>query len=269
MLEVERLNRLHNKTVVITGASSGLGKEIAIQSAKCGANVVLIARSINRLKELEQSLVNQFGVKVYSFQLDVSDASQMERVFTDVIQIVGKIDVLVNNAGFGIFEEACEMNLEETKRMLDVNVFGLMACTRMVLHSMLEKQSGHIINIASQAGKVATPKSSVYAATKHAVLGFSNALRLELAEHHVFVTTVNPGPIETNFFETADASGTYVKNVKKYMLRPEDVAEKIISCMLTNKREINLPGWMNIGTVFYAVFPRMFEALGQKFFFKK
>ncbi|WP_042350120.1 SDR family NAD(P)-dependent oxidoreductase [Bacillus massiliigorillae] len=263
------MNRLHNKTVVVTGASSGLGKEIAIQSAKSGANVVLIARSMNRLKELEQTLVNQFGVKVYSFQLDVSDASELERVFTDIVHKVGNIDVLVNNAGFGIFEEAREMDLEETKRMLDVNVFGLMASTRMAIDTMIERQSGHIINIASQAGKVATPKSSVYAATKHAVLGFSNALRLELAEHHVFVTTVNPGPIETNFFETADTSGTYVKNVKKYMLRPEEVAAKVVSCMLTNKREINLPGWMNAGAVFYAVFPRMFEALGQKFFFKK
>ncbi|MGM9922804.1 MAG: SDR family NAD(P)-dependent oxidoreductase [Bacillus sp. (in: firmicutes)] len=263
------MNRLHNKTVVITGASSGLGKEIAIQSARAGAQIVLVARRMERLRQLESEIAARYGVKVHSFQLDVSEMSQIERVFTEIRQTVGVIDVLVNNAGFGLFEEAREIKLSETKQMLDVNVFGVIACTRMVIDSMIERKSGHIINIASQAGKIATPKSSVYAATKHAVIGFTNALRLELAEHHVFVTSVNPGPIETNFFETADTSGTYVKNVKKYMLNPSEVAKKVVACMLTNKRELNLPGWMSAGTIFFAMFPRIFETMGQTFFFKK
>lgn len=263
------MQKLVNKNIVITGASSGLGKEIAIQSARAGANVVLVARRMDKLQELELDIKSTYDVNVFSFQLDVSDAAQIEKVFPEIEKCIGPIDILVNNAGFGLFEEVHEMSLVESKRMIDVNVFGLMACSRMVVDTMISRKAGHIINIASQAGKVATPKSSVYAATKHAVLGFTNSLRLELAEHHVFVTSVNPGPIETNFFDKADSSGTYVKNVKKYMLKPEAVAREVVSCMLTNKREINLPKWMNAGAVFYSVFPRTFEALGKKFFFKK
>lgn len=263
------MQKLVNKNIVITGASSGLGKEIALQSAALGANVVLVARSLDRLLELQLDIESKFGVKVCSFQLDVSDGIQINTIFTEIEQKVGHIDILVNNAGFGLFEEAHEINLDEAKRMLDVNVFGLIACTKMVVPSMIRRKSGHIINIASQAGKVATPKSSVYAATKHAVLGFTNGLRLEMAEHNVFVTSVNPGPIATNFFDIADASGTYVKNVQKYMLKPEQVAQAVVSTMLTNKREINLPRWMNLGTVFYSMFPRVFEGVGKKFFFKK
>lgn len=139
----------------------------------------------------------------------------------------------------------------------------------MVLPVMKQQKGGHIINVASMAGKIATPKSSVYSATKHAVLGYSNSLRLELADDNVFVTTVNPGPIATNFFNIADEQGTYVKNVQRYMLQPEFVAKKITDAMLTKTREINLPRWMNAGSVIFALFPRLFEKAGKKVFNKK
>lgn len=125
------------------------------------------------------------------------------------------------------------------------------------------------MNIASQAGKIATPKSSIYSATKHAVLGYTNSLRMELSDQRIFVTAVNPGPIETNFFTIADEKGTYVKNVKKFMLKPEYVAKKVVDAMLTPTREINLPRWMNTGSVVYALFPRLFERLGKRMFNKK
>jgi short-subunit dehydrogenase len=134
---------------------------------------------------------------------------------------------------------------------------------------MRARKSGHIINIASQAGKIATPKSSVYSATKHAVLGYTNSLRMELADSNVYVTAVNPGPIATNFFNIADEKGTYVKNVKKFMLQPEYVAKKVVDAMLTRTREINLPRWMNMGSVIFTLFPRLFERLGKKAFNQK
>ena len=263
------MQKLVNKNIIITGASSGLGKEIAFQSAAAGANVFLLARSIERLQKIKKQIEEAYQVKVYCYQLDVSNGSQIEEVFTNIERQIGTVDVLVNNAGFGLFEEVINLNLDEAKRMLDVNVYGLIACTKMVVPSMVRKKAGHIINIASQAGKVATPKSSVYAATKHAVLGFTNSLRLEMSEHNVFVTSVNPGPIASQFFDIADSSGSYVNNVQKYMLKPEHLAKEIISCMLHNKREINRPRWMNVGAVFYSVFPRTFEGVGKKFFFKK
>lgn len=263
------MSKLQGKVVVITGASGGIGKEIAIQSAQRGARLVLLARSLDKLQTLKADLNRQFGVDVFVYKLDVSDTEQVEKVFADIFVQVGEVDVLVNNAGFGTFKEVLDTELEETKAMFAVNVIGLMACTKFVLPHMKRKQAGHIINIASQAGKMATPKSTLYSSTKFAVLGYSNALRLELMADRIHVTTVNPGPIETNFFNIADESGTYVKSIKKFMLKPEDVAGKIVGAMLTNKREINLPGWMDFAGKWYTLFPKITETLGKKAFFKK
>ncbi|MFD9626871.1 SDR family NAD(P)-dependent oxidoreductase [Peribacillus muralis] len=263
------MKNLQGKVIVITGASGGIGKEVAIEAAKQGGRLVLLARSLDKLEQLKKELTNQYGIDAYAFKLDVSDTDQITTVFDDIHAQIGEVDVLVNNAGFGTFKEAQDTKMDETKAMFAVNVIGLMACTKLVLPYMKQRKSGHIINIASQAGKIATPKSSLYSSTKFAVLGYSNALRLELMEDHVYVTTVNPGPIETNFFGIADESGTYVKNVEKFMLKPEKVATKIVAAMLTNKREINLPGWMDVAGKWYTLFPGITEFLGKKAFFKK
>ncbi|USK69070.1 SDR family NAD(P)-dependent oxidoreductase [Peribacillus asahii] len=260
---------LRGKIVVVTGASGGLGKEIAIQTAKQGASVVLLARSMDKLTALRTMLIEMFGVHVFAFQLDVANSNEVRAVFERIANEVGEVDILVNNAGYGIFKEAAETDIDEAKAMFDVNVLGLMACTNNVLSSMKRRKAGHIINIASQAGKMATPKSSLYSATKFAVLGYSNALRMEVKEEGISVTTVNPGPIATNFFETADESGNYVKSIQKFMLKPEAVAQKIVESMLTKKREINLPGWMNVASKLYYLFPATAELVGKRAFFKK
>ncbi|GHI01424.1 SDR family NAD(P)-dependent oxidoreductase [Neobacillus kokaensis] len=261
--------QLKNKNIVITGASGGIGAEIAKLCAASGANLVLLARSLDKLKLLEAELEAQYHVRVEVFQLDVSDTNQIQEVFQHIFAMIGDIDILVNNAGFGIFREAHEASIDEIKGMFGVNVVGLMACTSMVLPKMRERGFGQIINIASQAGKIATPKSSVYSATKHAVLGYSNALRMELSDYNIQVTTVNPGPIATNFFTIADEQGTYVKNVQRFMLKPEFVASKVVGTMLTRTREINLPRWMNMGSVVFVLFPRLFERIGKRVLSKK
>jgi uncharacterized protein len=261
--------QLKGKNIVITGASGGIGAEIAKLCAASGANLVLIARSIEKLKQLQTELQDNHQVAVDVYQLDVSHTEKVKEVFSSILAKIDHIDILVNNAGFGVFREAHEATMDEIKGMFDVNVVGLMACTSMVLPKMRERRSGHIINIASQAGKIATPKSSVYSATKHAVLGYTNSLRMELSDYNVLVTSVNPGPIATNFFNIADEKGTYVKNVKRFMLQPEYVAQKVVDSMLTKTREINLPRWMNMGSVVYVLFPRLFERIGKKAFNKK
>ncbi|MFB3160395.1 SDR family oxidoreductase [Neobacillus sp. 179-J 1A1 HS] len=261
--------QLKGKNIVITGASGGIGAEIAKLCAESGANLVLIARSIEKLKQLQRELQQKHQVRVEVYQIDVSDTEKVKEVFTAIFAEIGEVDILVNNAGFGVFREAHAATMDEIKGMFNVNVVGLMACTSMVLPKMRERRFGHIINIASQAGKIATPKSSVYSATKHAVLGYTNSLRMELSDYNVFVTSVNPGPIATNFFNIADEKGTYVKNVQKFMLQPEYVARKVVDSMLTKTREINLPRWMNMGSVVYVLFPRLFERIGKKAFNKK
>ena len=261
--------RLNNKNIVITGASSGIGLSIASLCAERGANLVLLARRLDLLEEIKKDLEARFSCNVLVYKLDVSNTEEVKAVFSKLLTELTTIDVLVNNAGFGVFRAAHEVSMKDVKGMFDVNVVGLIACTTMVLPLMRQQRKGHIINIASQAGKIATPKSSVYSATKHAVLGYTNSLRMELSDFNVSVTAVNPGPIETNFFSLADEQGTYVKSVEKYMLKPDFVARKVVDRMLTKTREINLPSWMNAGSILFALFPGLFERVGKKVLNKK
>jgi uncharacterized protein len=261
--------KLAGKHIVITGASAGVGEKIAYEVAKRGATPILLARSEEKLKEIASDIQSNYQVPCYYDRLDVSDLTAVESVFTNLFHELKTVDVLVNNAGFGVFKNVEDIDLAEMKKMFEVNVFGLIACSKIALSHMAERQTGHIINIASQAGKIATPKSSVYAATKHAVLGFTNSLRMEAAQSGVYVTAVNPGPIKTNFFNIADASGSYVKNVERYMLDAEEVARRVVDIMLTPTREVNLPRWMNIGSKLYQLFPTFVEKVGGKAFYQK
>lgn len=257
--------QLAKQNIVITGASSGIGALLAKKVAEQGDRPILIARSEEKLQTLCQTIYEETNVDCKYYKLDVSKFSEVETVFQTILTEVGPIDILVNNAGFGIFDTFHDANFNEIIDMFDVNVLGLFACTKAVLPAMLERNRGHIINIASQAGKIATPKSSVYSATKHAVLGFTNSLRLELADTNIHISAVNPGPIATNFFDKADKSGNYVKNVGKYMLDADKVATKIVQLMIKPRRELNLPFWMNYGSVLFHLFPHLFEKIAGKF----
>ena len=130
----------------------------------------------------------------------------------ELYQRYGQIDVLVNNAGYGIFEAFDRISDQQVQEMFEVNTFALMQFSRLMGAHMKAAGKGHIVNIVSMAGLVATAKSSLYSATKFAAIGFSNALRLELMPYGVYVTTVNPGPIRTGFFDQADPDGTYLKS---------------------------------------------------------
>ncbi|WP_257008297.1 SDR family NAD(P)-dependent oxidoreductase [Bacillus sp. FJAT-45350] len=260
---------LKDKVIVITGASSGLGWQLAIDAARAGAIPILMARSTAKLQELHQFIETTYNQKAYYYTLDVCSPRDIHGTFQTVVSEHKKIDALINNAGFAIFETFLDADLEDMKEMFDVNVLGLMACTKAVLPEMVKENRGHIINIASQAGKISTPKSSVYAATKHAVLGFTNSLRMELHETNIHVSAVNPGPIRTPFFTRADQEGTYVKNIEKFMLEPSYVSMKILSLLIKPKREVNLPYWMNIGSRLYQLFPSLVEKLGGKSFYQK
>ncbi|WP_197276316.1 SDR family oxidoreductase [Bacillus sp. JCM 19034] len=254
---------MKGKVIWITGASSGLGKDMALEAGKKGATVVLLARRIDKLREVEQK-IKEAGGDAFSFQLDMSNIDQLISEIQSIMIEVGHIDVLINNAGFGIFEHLVDVNIEVMKDMFNVNVIGLMALTKLIVPHMIKKNGGHIINIASQAGKLATPKASVYSASKHAVIGFTNSLRMELEPHHILVSAVNPGPIQTDFFTRADEQGSYAKNVEKWMLQSHTVAKKVIQLIEKPKRELNLPYWMGLGSTMYQVFPALVERIAGK-----
>ncbi len=263
------MNTLQGKHIVITGASGGLGEKLAYEAARRGANMTLLARNASKLQSVKEAIETHFSVSVSIHALDVSNYDDVSAVFEKIFNQSTQVDVLINNAGYGIFDEAHVASFDDIKGMFDVNVLGLISCTQQVLQHMMDRRSGHIVNIASQAGKLATPKSSAYSASKHAVLGYTNSLRMEAARYGVFVTAVNPGPIATNFFSIADQSGTYMKNVEKLMLDPNKVATKVIDQLFTKRREINLPGWMNLGSILYQLAPKVVERLGRNAFFKK
>ncbi|MGM7701855.1 SDR family NAD(P)-dependent oxidoreductase [Pseudalkalibacillus sp. Hm43] len=258
-----------DKIIVITGASSGIGADMARLVAAKGWTPVLMARSVAKLEHLQNEIQHDFQVQAYRYKLDVQNLDEVEDVFNRVEKEIGPIHVLINNAGYGIFDYFLDAKMEDVKGMFDTNVVGLMACTKAVLPEMMERREGHIINIASQAAKLATVKGSVYAATKHAVLGFTNSLRMEVKDYGIYVTTVNPGPIQTNFFKVADKSGQYEKNIEKWLLDPKEVAQKIVKTIDKPVRELNLPGWMEAGSKLYQLAPALVEKLGKKAFSQK
>lgn len=260
---------LTDKVVVITGGSGGLGEEIAYACAKQNAKVVVCARRINMLGKVKQNCEDLSGKAAYAFQLDVANPENIKEVVERIHDEVGAIDVLVNNAGFGYFENALDFDMNLAEKMFRVNVLGMMYMTQLVAIEMTDRLSGHIINIASQAGKMATPKSSVYSATKFAVLGYSNALRLELKPFGVYVTTVNPGPIETNFFDIADKSGEYLEKVDRLVLNPTVVANRIVGLMGVPRRELNMPALFEVANRLYTLFPTIGDYIAGNVFNSK
>ena len=254
---------LENKVVVVTGGSAGLGEQICYEAAKRGAIVVTCARRTNLIGKVKEQCMELSGKEAYAFQLDVANPESVARLLEKISEKVGKIDVFVNNAGYGIFQEFTEMDPAVIRNMFEVNVLGMMVLTQQVAIQMAEQKHGHIINVASIAGKIATPKTAVYSATKFAVLGFSNALRLELKPLGINVTTVNPGPIETAFFDQADPSGSYLSSVGSLVLEPNKLAQTIVKAMIHPKREINRPYILGAAAKLYTLFPAIGDLYGR------
>ncbi len=257
-----------NKTIWITGGTSGIGLEMTRQLLEQGATVIVLARNEKKLLQLQDDATLKKG-NLMTQMIEMSNEDSIKQAVKTLFNKGIIVDVLINNAGIGIFDHILDSKSEEIREMFDVNVLGSITLIKEILPHMLKNQRGQIIQIASQAGKLATPKSSVYGATKHAILGFSNALRLELADTPIQMTVVNPGPIRTPFFNVADKSGTYVTNMEKIMLKPEIVAQKIIKTIGSSKRELNLPWWMNFGAKIYHLMPGVIEKIASKQFNKK
>lgn len=255
------MQSLKDKVVWITGASSGIGEQLAYGLAKQGSTLILSARRKEELERVKQECVMRYGANVIVCPLDVSDTTEIDRVVNVIYSKLDTIDVLINNAGFGHTERFIDYDFSKVENMFKVNVLGLMYLSQCVAKRMAIHKSGHIINIASIAGKIATPNSAVYSSTKFAVIGFSDALRLELKEHNIHVTTINPGPVDTAFFDKFDPKGSYLEKVEAYVLTPEKVAEKTIKIIGTNKREVNLPVMLEVSSKFYTLFPTIGDFL--------
>lgn len=247
------------RKILITGASGDLVQEM-VPLLKDDF-LILLGRDKKKIEDLYASHPHKVV-----YDVDIRDEAALISFFDHLDKENLELDILVNNAGYGEFAAFDSFSHEQVQRMFEVNTFALMTLCRLAGTRMKKRQAGHIINIVSMAGFIGTEKSSVYSATKFAAIGFSDALRLELSRHKVGVTTINPGPIATKFFEQADPDGSYQKRVKAFLLPADYVAKKIVTVMGSRKRSVNLPWTLSVAHKFYTLFPRFSDYVALTFF---
>ncbi len=204
------MSEINGKVVIITGASSGLGKATAHRLAKGGAKLVLAARREERLVELRDAVIEQGGDAIYQVT-DVTDRAQVESLAQAAKEAYGRIDVLVNNAGLMPLSPLDELKVDEWEKMVDVNIKGVLYGIAAVLPTMREQHAGHIINLSSVAGHKVFPTSAVYSATKYAVKALSEGLRQE-GDGEIRSTNISPGAVATELTSTISDPDT-AKNV--------------------------------------------------------
>lgn len=235
-----------DQVVVITGASSGIGRELARVFGREGATVVLAARSVAALEELAQELRAQGG-RALTVPTDVSDIDQLTRLVNVTLQVFGRIDVLVNNAGQGLAVWAHELTPAQVDNLFRVNTLSAINLTQLVLPGMMARRQGMIINVSSVAGKVGVPSDTVYAATKFAMNGFAQGLRAEVAGHNIKVLTVCP------FFTSGTGFGQNVPGRARPPRNPlrrmtaREVAEKTVAAAATGRHELVLSRPARVG----------------------
>lgn len=230
-----------NKVVVITGASSGIGEASAIQFAKSGANVVLVGRRNEKLLEVEKKL-SDYNVSTLVCPCDVSNKLEVKEMSMKVHERFGKIDILINNAGFAIYGKVSDLDIEQIESQMQTNYFGMIYCTKNFLKKMLEQKSGHIVNIASVAGSFGLPGIASYCASKFAILGFSESLQHELKGTGVGITVVSPIMVNTNFFD--NSSFASMIKYSQTALNANTVAKAILKAANSSRLEIIVPAYV-------------------------
>jgi NAD(P)-dependent dehydrogenase (short-subunit alcohol dehydrogenase family) len=235
--------RLKDKVAIVTGGGTGIGKAISLALAKEGATVVMAARNLSRLEKVAKD-IKSTGGKGKAMQADISDHEQVKRMIAQTIKDIGQIDILVNNAARGTFNDAdvVDMKLDEWHDCLNTNLTGIMLCSREALKYMIPRKSGSIINISSVAGMSGVPKESPYVASKWGVIGLTETLAIETGRFGIRVNCVSPGATRTQEFEdwvkvsAADAGISYKEmmtkitdnNALKRIAEPSEIAACVV-----------------------------------------
>ena len=230
----------NNKVAIVTGASSGIGYATSLALSKAGVRVAVGARRIDRLQELEKQIIEndeegrtRAAEEIFIQQkLDVTNKSDCDSFVDTIVRKWGRVDILINNAGLMPLSYFKNCKVKEWEQMIDVNIKGVLYCTSAVIPYMIDKKSGHIVNISSVAGRIVFAGGSIYCATKHAITDFSEGLRKELSpEYNIRVTCIEPGAVATELLETiTDESMSKFIQASKDMekLQSEDVAKAIL-----------------------------------------
>lgn len=220
-----------NKIALITGATSGIGKATAIKLAEAGYSTIITGRRKERLDELAKELTDK-GIQVLTLQFDVRNQTEVHNAIAGLPSEWQNIDVLVNNAGLAVGTSPIQDGIvDDWERMIDTNVKGLLYVTHEVAPLMIKNGKGHIVNLASVAGKEVYPGGNVYCATKHAVDALSKAMRIDMLKHNIKVTNIAPGMVETEFSIVRYKGDTQAAdNVYKGItpLTGEDIADTIV-----------------------------------------
>ena len=241
----KRIRRFDGKIIVITGASSGIGRQAAIDFANNGAMaIILVGRSESKLTDVNALINSKCETMVYV--CDISNKTEVIKLGRDVIHRFGRVDVLINNAGFGIFGKVQDQSIEQIESITATNYYGMIYCIKIFLDSMLYNKSGHIVNVASVAASFGVPGLAPYCGSKYAMLGFSESLYHELHGTGVGITVVSPIAVKTNFFNNESFGGKMPNNVG-YALDPKTVSNAIMRAANSPRLEIIVPLFIRAG----------------------
>ncbi|HFR3976880.1 TPA: SDR family NAD(P)-dependent oxidoreductase [Streptococcus suis] len=220
------------RNILITGASSGIGKAMAYTFAEQGDNVIITGRRKDRLENIKSDLERKFNVQVHIYNFDITDTESVISNCRKILQDLGSVHILINNAGLALgLDKFQDYDLTDMMTMVDTNIKGLLTVTRQILPKMVEMNEGHIINIGSTAGIYAYAGAAVYAATKSAVKFLSDGIRIDTIEKNIKVTTLQPGIVETDFSQVR-FHGDVEKAKAVYQGIEALQAEDIASCAL-------------------------------------
>jgi short-subunit dehydrogenase len=228
--------------VTITGASRGIGRAVAVEAASRGARVGLISRSRGEL----EGVLREIGGRGVVAAADIGDRDELRAALDHIAAELGPIDILVANAGIGAWGPFAEIDLDEIERLTRVNYLGTAYAIRMLLPGMIERRRGHIVVVGSIAGRIGTPFEGAYAATKFAQIGLAEAVAVEAEQHGVGVSIVNPGIVDTEFFE---ARGHPAPEGPPKPVSASAVAAAVIAAVEHNRFEQVVPRWLRSAVV--------------------
>lgn len=254
---------MKNKIVIVTGASSGIGKATALRFAQKGAHLVLAARSVANLNILSEQLT-PFGVEVLIVPTDVSKEADCKNLMDKALEKFGRIDVLVNNAGISMRAAFADIELDVLKKVMDVNFWGTVFCTRYAMASVL-KSKGSIVGVSSIAGYKGLPGRTGYSSSKFAMHGFLESVRIENLKNGIHVLIACPGFTASNIRNTAlDANGSVQGETprdEQKMMQPEEVAKAMVAAVEKRKDRLTLTANGKLTVFLNKFFPKMVDKL--------